>query len=191
MAPARAFVRAAGEALREIAPEIVAEPKVNGSIFRINRDTRFSTDKTPYKDHLDVWFWDGTDRKRAVSGFYLRVMPDGVGVGVGAHRFQPAQLSRYRELVVDPVAGVELRDAVTQVRSAGFAVEGEHYKRPPKDVEIPDDPVSERLLRHNALWTGQDLGQPKVLGQKRFVGWCMTRWTKQLALHRWLVDHLQ
>lgn len=47
IAPAKAFVGAVGAGLQAIAPGIHAEPKVNGSIFRINRDIRFSRDKTP------------------------------------------------------------------------------------------------------------------------------------------------
>jgi len=51
--PAKAFVVALGEELHtRVSPAIRAEPRVNGSILRINRDTRFSADKTPYKDHL-------------------------------------------------------------------------------------------------------------------------------------------
>lgn len=46
--PAKAFVVAAGAALQEIAP-VEAQPRVNGSIFRVNRDIRFSVDKRPYK----------------------------------------------------------------------------------------------------------------------------------------------
>ncbi|NND02169.1 MAG: DUF2461 family protein, partial [Acidimicrobiia bacterium] len=47
--PAKAFVAAAGDALQGLAP-VEAQPKVNGSIFRVNRDIRFSADKRPYKD---------------------------------------------------------------------------------------------------------------------------------------------
>jgi uncharacterized protein (TIGR02453 family) len=65
VAPAKAFVSAAGEALTDLAPRIEAQPRVNGSIFRVNRDTRFSKDKSPYKDHLDFWFWEG-ERRSAV-----------------------------------------------------------------------------------------------------------------------------
>ena len=82
MAVAKDFVVAAGEALLELDPNIEAQPKVNGSIFRINRDTRFSKEKTPYKDHLDFWFWQG-QRKGAVSGYFMRVSPTSIGIGVG------------------------------------------------------------------------------------------------------------
>ena len=40
--PARAFVTDMGERLLELSPNIIAEPKVNRSLFRLNRDTRFS-----------------------------------------------------------------------------------------------------------------------------------------------------
>lgn len=46
--PARDFVETAGEALRAFEPEVGADPRVNGSIFRIARDTRFAKDKRPY-----------------------------------------------------------------------------------------------------------------------------------------------
>jgi uncharacterized protein (DUF2461 family) len=42
VAAAKALVVAAGQQLAELAPGIRAEPGVLGSIFRINRDTRFA-----------------------------------------------------------------------------------------------------------------------------------------------------
>ncbi len=45
--PAKRFVEAIGPGLAKISRELRAEPRVNGAIMRINRDTRFSNDKTP------------------------------------------------------------------------------------------------------------------------------------------------
>ena len=59
MSPARAFVTALGERLRAVLPGIIAVPKVNKSIFRIYRDTRFSSDPSPYKTNLGLYFWEG------------------------------------------------------------------------------------------------------------------------------------
>ena len=55
--PARSFIEALGDALRILRPQINAIPLVNKSLFRLNRDTRFSKDKTPYKTHLGIWIW--------------------------------------------------------------------------------------------------------------------------------------
>ena len=62
------------------------EPKINGSICRINRDVRFSKDKRPYKDHLDIWFWHGDKKGWDRPGFYLRITPSDYFSAVGMHR---------------------------------------------------------------------------------------------------------
>ncbi len=186
--PAKEFVLAAGAALQAIAPGIDYEPKVNGSIFRVNRDIRFSADKTPYKDHIDVWFWEGPSRREAVSGFYFRIAPDAVGVGVGAHGFDKHRLVAYRDAAVGPSSGPALIEAVAAVGKAGFPAKGEHYKTLPRGYEAEGETA--RLLRYRALWTGEDVDIPASLHNGRLLQWCMTRWKKQLPLHRWLVDHL-
>ena len=186
--PAKAFVVAAGEALQEIAP-VAAEPRVNGSIFRVNRDLRFSADKRPYKDYVDFWFWEG-ERRTAMSGFYLRITPDGVGIGVGAHRFDKDRLDSYRAAVADSDSAKLLRTAVSAIEKAKYKVKGEHYKTLPRGCSA-DDEFTARMLRYNALWVGEDEPAPKVLDSKRFVSWAMTRWSKMEPLHRWLVDTVQ
>lgn len=52
----------------------------------MNRDIRFSNDKTPYKDHMDLWVWEG-QRKTALSGFFLRIRGKSVHLGAGPHGF--------------------------------------------------------------------------------------------------------
>ena len=56
------FIQALGPRLGDVAPALSAEPKINRSIRRINRDTRFAKDKTPYKTQLHLTFWLGASR---------------------------------------------------------------------------------------------------------------------------------
>ncbi len=188
IAPAKDFVVAAGEQLQAIAP-VQAEPRVNGSIFRINRDTRFSKGKTPYKNHLDLRFWEG-GRKRAASGFFLRIGGGQVGIGVGAHGFDRDRLEAFRDAVTGPKSGPALRDAVSEVEGAGHPVKGKHYKQIPRG-HTARDAFEERLLLFNALWIGVDGPAPASLGTPAFVDWAIERWAKMRSLHRWLVDTLQ
>jgi len=184
----RQFVLAAFEALHAVAPGVRAEPRVLGSLARINRDIRFSPDKRPYKDHLDLWLWEG-DRKSAPSGFWFRLTPEVVMFGTGAHGFDKARLARYRDAVVDPVAGRVLAAAVRAVESAGYEVQAESLRRVPAGYEPSDDGQS-RLLRFSSLFTGDDepvgpwVHGPEVLDR------ALGHWKKMLPLHRWLVDHL-
>jgi hypothetical protein len=92
--------RSASELQRAGLAGIRAEPRVNGSILRINRDTRFSTDKRPYKDHLDFWFWEG--ERRAASGPDCRA-PDGrrPSRSAPACTASTAALAAYRAAVAD------------------------------------------------------------------------------------------
>ena len=186
--PAKAFVEAAGEAIRQFNPKVVAQPKVNGSIWRINRDIRFSADKTPYKDHLDISFWEG-DRKTAVSGYFFRITPEGIGLGVGAHGFDKERLAAFRDAVVDTRKRNRLLKAAAVTTKAGYPIHGQHYKRLPRGYEDAPDAAHE-LLRHNALWVGLDEPHPKSLSSKAIVGWTTRRWEKLDPLHRWLVDTL-
>jgi len=107
--PAIAFIEALGPRLRGFAPELNYEARVNGSLFRIQRDTRISKDKTPYKTNLDLWFWAGETRGWEAPGCFFRLAPDALILGAGLHKFSPAQAARFREAVVDPVTGPELQ----------------------------------------------------------------------------------
>ena len=98
--PAKAFVVALGDELHaRVSPGIRAEPRVNGSILRINRDTRFSTDKSPYKVHIDLWFWEGAGPSRERPGYFVRLRPSTVTIGAGMHRFDRPLLEAYRAAV--------------------------------------------------------------------------------------------
>jgi uncharacterized protein (TIGR02453 family) len=97
MTPARSFVTAMGEKLRKIAPGIVADPRVNKSIFRIYRDTRFSKEKTPFKTNLGIWFWEGDLPRMESFGFYFHVEGKKMMLAAGVYMFQKEQLEAFRK----------------------------------------------------------------------------------------------
>lgn len=182
--PARGFVGAVGERLGTISEDLAADPRVNGSIMRVNRDIRFSPDKRPYKDHLDLWFWEG-DRKGAVSGLFFRLTPEAVTVGAGAHGFDTAQLSAFRDAVADPRRGEALSNVVRDVEAAGYAVGGERYKRVPRGYDADGDRA--RLLRFGGLWAGHEVPLPDWVFTREVVDRCLDHWNRLAPLHRWLV----
>jgi uncharacterized protein (TIGR02453 family) len=189
LAPAVAFVTTVTPQLQTLVPAIQGEPRIDGSIFRIRRDTRFAADKRPYKDHLDLWWWEG-DRQTAPSGLYLRLTADRLRLAVGATAFDRDRLRRYRGAVVEPDAGEELLAAVKPAGRGGWDLRGETLKQGPRGLFV-EDPGRARLLRHGALWAALEVPHPGVLGSPaRLASWCLRRWEQQLPLHRWLVDHL-
>jgi uncharacterized protein (TIGR02453 family) len=181
--PARDFVEAAGEEIQAFVPDVGADPRVNGSIFRIARDTRFSKDKRPYKDHLDLWFWVG-DRKRG-PGFWFRLTPEELILGGGMHHFEPAQLERYRLSVVDEDRGGALRDNVDCLRTAGYELGGQRYKRTPRGFEAPEDRAD--LLLHEGIFAWVELSPvPEDVFTSRFPRFCAERYRPLAPLLDWL-----
>ncbi len=151
--PALAFVAAIGPRLQKISPSVAFEPKINGSLFRINRDVRFSKDKRPYKNHVDLWFWHGDRRGWATPGFFFRLLPDRLILGAGMHRFEKPQLDVFRNAVVDQRAGKALAKAVAEIRAAGpYEIGGATRKSVPRGF----DPAHERAeyLLHEGLFAG-------------------------------------
>lgn len=185
--PAKAFVSALAPGVDELVPGIHVEPRILGSIFRINRDIRFSRDKRPYKDHLDLWFWEG-DRKQAVSGLFVRIAPTLVGIGVGAHGFDREQIASFRAALADPAKADALVAMIADVESAGYAIGGATRKRPAKSAPIP--PPAERFLLHEALFVHVDEA-PELATSPQLVDACLAHWGRLAPLHRWLVASLR
>ena len=184
LAPAVAFAEALAPRLRKIEPAITVEPRVNGSIMRINRDIRFSKDKSPYKDHLDLWFWTGDRKGWDTSGFFFRLTPDQLILGAGMHGFAPPTLARYRTAVLDDRKGSALAAAVTKLRKAGYDVGTETYKKVPPGAP-PDHPRA-ALLRHGGLHAGWEGKQPAALGKPAILDFVAKHYAAVAPIHRWL-----
>jgi uncharacterized protein (TIGR02453 family) len=187
--PALAFIASIGPRLQKISPSVTYEPKVNGSLFRINRDVRFSKDKRPYKDHLDLWFWHGDKRGWESPGFFFRLLPDRLILGAGMHRFEKTQLDAFRAAVVDARAGKSLAKAVAEVGAAGpYKVGGASRKSVPRGF----DPAHERagLLLHEGLFATFEGKPGAVLETTGFVEFCVGHFRTMWPVSRWLLEHV-
>ena len=186
--PAKAFVAAVVPELARIAPDVRAEGRVLGSIFRINRDTRFSRDKRPYKEHLDLWFWEG-ERRTAQSGFYLRVTPELVAIGAGANHLSREAVDRYRAAVCDAESGSQLIEVAAQLETTGWELGEPRLKRSPRGWQAVD-PEAEPLLRRDSLFVARREPAALATDEQRLIPACVEAWSALAPLHRWLVAHV-
>jgi uncharacterized protein (TIGR02453 family) len=180
--PTREFVTAIGACLVALGGDIHAEPKVHGSIFAINRDTRFSPDKTPYKTHLDLWFWQGEGPSRERPGYFFRLLPEKLILGAGMHAFSDRIQERYRAAVLGPHGGRLEHLAVPNIG-------GRTYKRVP--AGLPADHPRADWLRHSGLYG--ELGfepPPEELFSPALPAWCTRQFERVMPLQQWLLELL-
>lgn len=184
LAPARDFVVALGERLKDLSPDVVADPRVNKSIFRIHRDIRFSKDKSPYKTHLALWFPAGKGVKFENPGYYFHLEPGNIMLGVGLHNFSKPLLKAYRDAVVDPQLGPALADMVAGIIEKGYGVGTKTYKRVPRGYD-PDHKYAD-LLRYSGLTSGVDMGIPLELHTPDLVDLCFDKYQELAPIVHWL-----
>lgn len=92
------------------------------AVMRINRDLRFSKDKSPYHTYLRAAFVPG-GRKSGNAGLYLTIEPDTVGAGGGVYKapraFEPG-LPALEGLELDP----PYRSRLDEVHEKGLKKDG-------------------------------------------------------------------
>jgi len=186
MQPARAFVMAMGDKLRKQIPDIVAVPKINKSLFRINRDTRFSQDKSPYKTNIGIFFWEGIRPRMECSGFYFHLEPSILMLGAGIYMFPQYLFDTYRNSVVHAKYGKDLAEIVAKIeKTKGYRTGGEHYKRVPAGFD-PSHPNA-GLLLFNGLYVGIESPVPEEFYSRKLVNYCWKKFQPLFPLHSWLV----
>lgn len=144
--PLLQFIVDFGVRLPEISPHFVADArKSGGSLFRINRDIRFSNDKTPYKIHAGVQFRHEQGKDVHAPGFYLHLEPDSVFVGGGIWHPDNTTLGKIRDAIVDnPEKWQSIKTDEAFV--ADYTLGGDSLTRAPKGYD-PDHPLVEDLKR--------------------------------------------
>lgn len=84
--PYRQLLADLAEPLAQVAPNFfVDQRKVGGSLFRIQRNTRFSPDKSPYNDWLGARFLRRGAFVDHTGELFMKIAPDGrseVGAGI-------------------------------------------------------------------------------------------------------------
>ncbi len=184
----KAFAEAMGPRLKALSPDVRFEPRINGSISRINRDTRFSRDKSPYKDHLDLWFWHGEKRSWECPGFYVQLSAETVFVAVGMYDFPKPMLGRYREVVSDPKAAAEILAILEDVAASGpYTVSGRSRKSPPRGFKA--EGASAEMLLHDSLGAMFEW-DASVARDAGFLDFCFGHWRKMWPIGQWTLDRI-
>ncbi|MFN8589674.1 MAG: DUF2461 domain-containing protein [Candidatus Eisenbacteria bacterium] len=175
--------------LARFAPEIEGDPK--RSVFRIHRDVRFSSDKSPYKTHAACWFFHsggsskvGREAHGGGAGFYFHLQPGASMLGGGLWMPPRPALQQLRAAIAEDVRGfARVADSPAMRRRFGALSEESALKRVPRGYDA-DHPAA-RWLRLQSFTVGHALTDADVTGAK-LTKTLETSFATMLPLVRWL-----
>ena len=166
-----------------------AEARINGSLRRLYRDTRFSKDKTPYNPRMHIVFWCGDHPNRS-PGIHIVLHRNHVGFGVGQWGLSPVQLEKYRRAIVNPTKRRSLLEALEQAEKCGCDLEPETLKRLPRGFDIDDE--FEFLLKRKSLVarTLVERDIPAEITSEKCVEHVTRLMNELFAVNKWLMKHV-
>lgn len=131
-------------------------------IFRINRDTRFSNDKSPYKTHFSTYICPH-GKKSGYAGYYFHVEPEGDGMighsllASGAVCIPPIVLKSIREEILDN--GEQMMESIAVAK--GFEVDRTYsLKRTP--TGFPTGTPYDDLLKLKDVCLGRPMSEEEL-----------------------------
>ena len=127
-----------------------------GKVFRVNRDIRFSKDKSPYKTNIAASIGMGE------KGGYLSLDARGFTVATGRYEMSPEDVARFRKKVAADTTGSQLDAIVKKLRRSGYDLGGEELKRVP--APWPQDHPRAELLRRKSLYVWKNFGLQPWIG---------------------------
>jgi uncharacterized protein (TIGR02453 family) len=135
--PMEALILEVAPAVREIDDQLITVP--SKIISRVRRDTRFTKDKTLYRDHVWLTFLRDKSETATSPCFWFEIGQKGCGYGVGFYGAEPRVMAAMREMILEghPAFLAALKGYEAQNR---FVIGGETYKR----SKYPDQPENLR-----------------------------------------------
>jgi len=147
-APMVALVEEVNQGLAKFAPEYITDP--GSAIYRIYRDTRFSSDKTPYKTHCGALF-----KKRGLGkeggGLYFSFSHKEVEVAGGVYMPGPRELLSIRRHIEEHSAALRKLAAGARLRKLMGDLYGNALTRAPKGFS-PDHEAADLLRKKQWLF---------------------------------------
>jgi len=166
--PMRDLVEELDVRFARFAPEIGGDPK--RSMFRINRDIRFSKDKSPYKTNAGCWFHHrsatrhvGSEASEGSGGFYFHLQPGESFIGAGVWMPPRPQLNKLRDTIAEkPQPFIRMVEALPK-RFGGLSDESA-LKRMPRGYS--EDHPAAKWLKYQSFTTGRSLTDAQVTSTK-------------------------
>ena len=141
--PMRELIDTLGIEINKIDPDIVVNYK---SIFRINRDVRFSKDKKPYKTHYAAAFAFEKVKSSEIPQFYFHFSAEEFIFAAGQYSMDAVYLKKIRRGIYSDFENLKSIITTKSFLNNFGSVRGESLSKLPKGFENPGQGASDPLL---------------------------------------------
>lgn len=126
--PMQFLVMDLSETMALIDPLFELRPSVSKTISRINRDTRFSKDKSPYRSNIWCTFKRASKEWASAPAFFFDITPNTYSYGMGFYMVDKETMDRFRRKISEETGA--FKEAISFYnRQKTFVLEGDQYKR--------------------------------------------------------------
>lgn len=179
--PFNVFVSDLIKEVQKLDAKVQVEPK--HCITRINRDIRFSKDKTPYKLHMSAIISAGGKKDKSYPGMYIEASPEHFRIYGGAYELTPAQTTDLRHAIASDLKLFKTLMNDSEFISAFGKVRGEQAKRLPPEFKAAAE--KEPLLFNKNMYHFASLPADIILS-KHLMDEVMRHYRAALPLQRFL-----
>ena len=131
--PFTELVKELGPAMLQIDSQIIIKPtKV---ISRVRRDTRFTHDKSLYRDNIWISFLRDKSRMSTAACYWFDIGQNGSSHGVGFYGATPQSMARMREMIINNHPAFQFARECYESQNR-LVIGGETFKR----SKFPDQP---------------------------------------------------
>ena len=174
--PTKVFSEEMNAALAELTGDAL-----KAKIFRINRDVRFSKDKTPYNTHVHI-SWSPTEGA-VKPGMMFGLGLDYLSLGCGVFEFDKQAIVRFRERVASG-EGEKLQAILDGLAGSGARLSEPGLKRVPSGFD--KDHPREALLRSKGVAAWIDFAGPVEATKDDIAERSVAAFKQLLPLYEWL-----
>ncbi|MFY0654284.1 MAG: DUF2461 domain-containing protein [Cyclobacteriaceae bacterium] len=140
--------------------ESLAGVQAKNCIFRINRDIRFSKDKTLYKTNFGALTGD-KGKKSEGTGYYVHIQPSNIFVGGGIYMPNPEKLAAIRQEIDYNPSQLKSLINSKEFKSTFDEIQGESLKTAPKGY--PKDHPNIELLRLKSFYVVKNYSNAELV----------------------------
>jgi uncharacterized protein (TIGR02453 family) len=165
-------------------PDLFLE--VKNAVFRINRDIRFSKDKTPYKLQVSAVISRGGRKNMQLPGMYLQFGVGEIWIGGGMYSPDKENLRHIRKHIEETPG--ELQKILEEKKFKNYykKILGDQNKRIPQEFKSAHE--HEPLIANKQFYFMASYDNENILLREDLLEWVLGHYEAGMAINSYMMD---